>query len=106
MHISFQASSPAHSAAGDPQSDAAQSTASGGGATAAGWQSSMDAGSSFDEAGDSAGDVLSASEADESIRALQDTVRWQGLQEESAFFQLDIHLKEGRDLAIRDRSGK
>ena len=65
----------------------------------------MDAGSSFDAAEDTPGDVLS-SEADESIRALQDTVRWQGLQEESAFFQLDIHLKEGRDLAIRDRSGE
>ncbi|XP_072038092.1 multiple C2 and transmembrane domain-containing protein 1-like [Amphiura filiformis] len=97
-----QAASPARSndSYGGHSSDAAQSS---GAAAASGWNSSMDAGSSFDAAEDTPGDVLS--EADESIRALQDTVRWQGLQEESAFFQLDIHLKEGRDLAIRDRSG-
>lgn len=67
----------------------------------------MEGGYSLEDAPGDGGDFLGGSmEADESIRALQDTVRWQSLQEECSFFQLDIHLKEGRDLAIRDRSGK
>ena len=30
---------------------------------------------------------------------------WQTLAQQYTFFQLDVHLKEGCDLAIRDRSG-